>query len=212
MLLKGSPIHGGFVFWQEEISELQDALDHLRLVQDELRDIGDILKAANAQKARKLNLEEQTKLYPRHFNDYLSRLTITTAQTAANLIKRANPAAEMLCGGVRHILKQMKSKRQTSPRIKGRHLKESCCSPRWRSFIYEAYSILPGHLREAAFQPMLHQFCSVAARFAGAIADNGTDLSRSPSPFQSDCRSRCWPVRRPAYWQTAIFLPITKGL
>ena len=47
----------------------------------------------------------------------------------------------------------------------------------WRSFIYEAYSILPEHLREAAFQPMLHQFRSAAARFAGAIADNGTDLS-----------------------------------
>ena len=60
-------------------------------------------------------------------------------------------------------------KRQTSPRIKGRHL--SYCSPRWRSFIYEAYSILPGHLREAAFQPMLHQFRSVAARFAEPTAN-----------------------------------------
>ena len=62
-LLKGSPIRGGFVFWQEDISELQDALDRLRLVQDELRDTGDILKAENAQKARKLKLEEQTRLY-----------------------------------------------------------------------------------------------------------------------------------------------------
>ena len=60
-------------------------------------------------------------------------------------------------------------KRQTSPRIKGRHL--SYCSPRWRSFIYEAYSILPGHLREAAFQPMLHQFRSAAARFAEPTAN-----------------------------------------
>ena len=65
------------------------------------------------------------------------------------------------------------SKRQTSPRIKGRHLKENCCSPRWRSFIYEAYSILPGHLREAAFQPMLHQFRSAAARFAEPTANIG---------------------------------------
>ena len=62
-LLKSSPIRGGFVFWQEDISELQDALDRLRLVQDELRDTGDILKAENAQKARKLKLEEQTRLY-----------------------------------------------------------------------------------------------------------------------------------------------------
>ena len=62
-LLKGSPIRKGFVFWQEDISELQDALDDLRLVQDELRDTGDILKAENAQKARRLRLEEQTRLY-----------------------------------------------------------------------------------------------------------------------------------------------------
>ena len=64
-------------------------------------------------------------------------------------------------------------KRQTSPRIKGRHPKVSCCSPRWQSFIYEAYSILPGHLREAAFQPMLHQFRSAAARFAEPTANIG---------------------------------------
>ena len=76
-------------------------------------------------------------------------------------------------------------KRQTSPRIKGRHLKENCCSPRWRSFIYEAYSILPGHLREAAFQPMLHQFHSVAAHFAEPTADNGTDPNCFPSPFHA---------------------------
>ena len=44
-LLKGSPIRGGFVFWQEDISELQDALDRLRLVQDELRDTGRSLTA-----------------------------------------------------------------------------------------------------------------------------------------------------------------------
>ena len=61
--LKGSPIRKGFVFWQEDISELQNALDDLRLVQDELLGTGDILKAENAQKARRLKLEEQTKLY-----------------------------------------------------------------------------------------------------------------------------------------------------
>ena len=43
---------------------------------------------------------------------------------------------------------------------------ESCCSPRWRSVI-AAYSILPGHLRATAFQPMLHLFRSELMRFAG---------------------------------------------
>lgn len=62
-LLKSSPIRKGFVFWQEDISELQYALDCLRLVQEELRDTGDILKEENAQNARRLKLEEQTRLY-----------------------------------------------------------------------------------------------------------------------------------------------------
>ena len=62
-LLKSHPVRGGFVFWQEDISELQDAIDDLQLVQDELRDTGDILKEENEQRARKLKLEEQTRLY-----------------------------------------------------------------------------------------------------------------------------------------------------
>ena len=89
-----------------------------------------------------------------------------------------------------------------------RHLKVSCCSPRWRSFIYEAYSILSGLSREAAFQPMFHQFRSVAARFAEPTADNGTDQGHSPSPFQSGCRSRRWPARHRAYWQRANFFTV----
>ena len=84
----------------------------------------------------------------------------------------------------------------------------SCCSPRWRSFIYEAYSILSGLSREAAFQPMFHQFRSVAARFAEPTADNGTDQGHSPSPFQSGCRSRRWPARHRAYWQRANFFTV----
>ena len=47
-----------------------------------------------------------------------------------------------------------------------------------RSSVIAAYSILSGLSREAAFQPMLCQFRSVAARFAGAIANNGTDPAR----------------------------------
>jgi len=64
-LLKSSPIRGGYVFWQEDISELQDALDRLRLVREELRDTGDLLREENAQKARRLKLEEQTRLFER---------------------------------------------------------------------------------------------------------------------------------------------------
>ena len=33
-------------------------------------------------------------------------------------------------------------KRQTSPRIKGRHLKASCCSLGWRSIIFAVYTLI----------------------------------------------------------------------
>ena len=104
--------------------------------------------------------------------------------------------------GKRQTSPRIKSKRKTKPRKKAA-ISRSFCSPRWRSFIYESYSILSGHLREAAFQPMLHQFRSAAARFAEPTADNGTDQGHSPSPFQSGCRSRRWPARHRAYWQRA---------
>ena len=35
-------------------------------------------------------------------------------------------------------------KRQTSPRIKGRHPKASCCSPRWRSIILQHIAFFRG--------------------------------------------------------------------
>ena len=79
----------------------------------------------------------------------------------------------------------------------------SCCSPRWRSTIFTAYSILPGRSRAAAFQPMLHLFRSDPAHFAGPKVGIGMDPSRSPSPFQSNCRSRRWLARHRACWQTA---------
>lgn len=62
-LLKSSPIRGGFVFWQEDISAVQNALDELLIVQEELRDTGDILKEEMEQKARYFKLVEQNRLY-----------------------------------------------------------------------------------------------------------------------------------------------------
>lgn len=62
-LLKSSPIRGGFVFWQEDISAVKNALDELLTVQEELRDTGDILKEEMEQKARYFKLVEQNRLY-----------------------------------------------------------------------------------------------------------------------------------------------------
>lgn len=62
-LLRGSPISGGYIFWQVDISEIVEATEELISVQDELRDVGDILKAENEQQALQLHLIEENRLY-----------------------------------------------------------------------------------------------------------------------------------------------------
>ena len=67
-LLKGQEISSGYVFWQEDISELQGVLDQFQTVQDELRDTGDVLKAEAEQRAHELlelvGLPDKADSYP----------------------------------------------------------------------------------------------------------------------------------------------------
>ena len=62
-LLKGQEISSGYVFWQEDISELQGVLDQFQTVQDELRDTGDVLKAEAEQRSYWLKITEENRLY-----------------------------------------------------------------------------------------------------------------------------------------------------
>ena len=62
-VLKGHPVEKGYVFWQEDITELVEVADALQITQSELRDTGDVLKAESEQKARWLRLTEQNRLY-----------------------------------------------------------------------------------------------------------------------------------------------------
>ena len=62
-LLKSHAIRGGRVFWQEDIRELADMLEQLRLTQEELQDTGDVLRAETEQQAKFLRLTEQNRLY-----------------------------------------------------------------------------------------------------------------------------------------------------
>ena len=52
----------------------------------------------------------------------------------------------------------MESNRQTSPRIKGRHLKENCCSPRWRSIILQHIAFFRGICGKQLFSPCFIRF------------------------------------------------------
>ncbi len=97
--LHGHPIRKGYVFWQEDITELVALLEQLRLTQEELHDIGDIIQAETAQKAQWLKLSEQNRLYDKietvtarqlaRIQEYLIALRATDdVDTARRLLKR----------------------------------------------------------------------------------------------------------------------------
>lgn len=62
-ILKGHKIRGGYVFWQEDVTELTEITQELELTQEELHDIGDVLKAENEQKAHWLQIVEKNRLF-----------------------------------------------------------------------------------------------------------------------------------------------------
>ena len=89
---------GKYIFWQEDITELVALLEELRLTQEELHDIGDIIQAETAQKAQWLKLSEQNRLYDKietvtarqlaRIQEYLIALKATDdVDTARRLLK-----------------------------------------------------------------------------------------------------------------------------
>ena len=62
-LLKRHPLRSGWVFWEEDISELNRLHEALELTHDELRDMGSVLTAENAQREKYLRLSEENRLY-----------------------------------------------------------------------------------------------------------------------------------------------------
>lgn len=61
--LSGAAIRGGHIYWQENVSELLSVQRDLEMTQEELCDIGDVLKAEAEQKAYRLHLDEENRLY-----------------------------------------------------------------------------------------------------------------------------------------------------
>lgn len=61
--LSGAAIHGGHIYWQEDVSRLLAVQRELEMTQEELCDTGDVLKAVTEQKAYRLHLEEENRLY-----------------------------------------------------------------------------------------------------------------------------------------------------
>ena len=62
-LLKRQALRKGWVFWKEDISELNQLQQELTLTRDELRDAGNILAAENEQREKELRISEENRLY-----------------------------------------------------------------------------------------------------------------------------------------------------
>lgn len=62
-VLKGLEIRTGYVFWQEDVSELVEVSHELEVIQEELLDTGDVIKAESEQKEYWLRIVEENRLY-----------------------------------------------------------------------------------------------------------------------------------------------------
>lgn len=62
-VLKGQEIRGGYVFWQEDITELVEVSHELEMIQEELLDTGDVIKAESEQKEYWMRIVEENRLY-----------------------------------------------------------------------------------------------------------------------------------------------------
>lgn len=63
MLLKRHPLRRGWVFWKEDIAELDRLQKELEMTRDERKDTGDLLAAEHEQRKRRLRLAEENRLY-----------------------------------------------------------------------------------------------------------------------------------------------------
>ena len=99
-LLKRHKLRRGWVFWKEDISALNQIRKELELTRDELRDIGDVLAAENAQHARWLRLTEENRLY-----DMMETQTARQIAMLRDLLAELQKTEDS--GRARHLLGQV---------------------------------------------------------------------------------------------------------
>ena len=99
-LLKRHKLRRGWAFWKEDVSELNQLRQELEQTCDELRDVGDVLAAENAQHARLLKLAEENRLYDM-MEAQTARQIAMLQERLTELKKTDDPArAERLLGQI----------------------------------------------------------------------------------------------------------------
>ncbi|SFA92847.1 N-terminal 7TM region of histidine kinase [Acetitomaculum ruminis DSM 5522] len=69
--IKSKKIHGGYVMWMENISELVEILDEIRDIGNQLKEVNEIEASKQKLKKKSLQIEERTRLYDK-INDKIS--------------------------------------------------------------------------------------------------------------------------------------------
>lgn len=88
-LFKSHSIRGGYIVWQEDVSELIRVKDELESIREELQDRNDILREQYRQDAQRYKLEEQNRLYDlvqRETQRQLRQIDTLAAQRCGTLV------------------------------------------------------------------------------------------------------------------------------
>lgn len=95
----GKPISGGYVFWQEDISQIKKLMYELRETQEILNENNDLLRAENELIEKKSRIDEKNRLYDRIARDVSVQLEKAEKLilTAEKNPEKANDIFPILC-------------------------------------------------------------------------------------------------------------------
>ena len=98
-LLHHQAIHGGHIYWQDDVKTINDLAEHLRDTNDMLGERYDLLKAEVELKERRLQAEEKSRLYDRIAQEIAPQLNKADEllQQSSEQPEKANALLSQVC-------------------------------------------------------------------------------------------------------------------
>lgn len=98
-ILHGQAIHGGHIFWQDDVKSINDLAEHLRETNDSLGERYDLMKAEVDLKERRLQADEKSRLYDRIAREIAPQLNKVDAllQQSRKHPEQANALLSQVC-------------------------------------------------------------------------------------------------------------------
>ena len=98
-ILHGQAIHGGHIFWQDDVKAINDLAEHLRETNDSLGERYDLMKAEVDLKERRLQADEKRRLYDRIAREIAPQLNKVDAllQQSREHPEQANALLSQVC-------------------------------------------------------------------------------------------------------------------